>query len=314
MVSVIVPNYNNAKYLKVRMESILSQTYRDFEIIIIDDCSTDNSREIIETYRSNPKVTGIIYNGKNSGSPFVQWEKGIALAGGDIVWIAENDDSCTPDLLEKLVHPLEENPGCVVSYCRSLLVDGEGKALGHHFLQENSLSDFEMDGKLFVAGHMSVGNHILNASAVLFRKSAAEGIRRDYRNFKYSGDIIFWSEISRRGTVHFCAEDLNLFRRHATSQIAKGKSSENIKMNIRENSRILDYFRESGDIGTPEYISRRVGKLCYSIDSFKERDVVDFAKSEYGWKYLWPLVLLKKAKDRLLHKRKEYVLNEISRP
>jgi glycosyltransferase involved in cell wall biosynthesis len=85
MISVIVPNYNHAKFLKERIDSILNQTIQDFELIILDDCSTDNSREIIESYRQLPNVS-IFYNSKNSGSPFKQWKKGINRAKGKYIW------------------------------------------------------------------------------------------------------------------------------------------------------------------------------------------------------------------------------------
>ena len=61
MVSVIVPNYNHASYLVERIESILNQTYQDFELILLDDCSTDDSREVLLKYKDNPKVHGQNY-------------------------------------------------------------------------------------------------------------------------------------------------------------------------------------------------------------------------------------------------------------
>lgn len=61
-VSVIVPNFCHAPYLEERIESILAQTYRDFELILLDDCSTDDSREVLERYRQHPNVSRIVYN------------------------------------------------------------------------------------------------------------------------------------------------------------------------------------------------------------------------------------------------------------
>lgn len=83
MVSVIVPNYNHASYLVARIESILNQTYQDFELILLDDCSTDDSREVLLKYKDNPKVTHLVFNEQNSGSPFIQWHKGVQLAEGE---------------------------------------------------------------------------------------------------------------------------------------------------------------------------------------------------------------------------------------
>src|SRR5687768_4023193 len=106
LVSVIIPNYNHGSYLKQRINSILNQTFQDFEIILLDDCSTDNSVEIIEEYRSHTKITSINYNPINSGSTFLQWKKGIDLAQGEWVWIAESDDWCELDFLEVLIQEL----------------------------------------------------------------------------------------------------------------------------------------------------------------------------------------------------------------
>ena len=97
MVSVVVPNYNYAKYLPQRMESIFGQSFQNFEIILLDDASTDNSAELIEGYRAHPKVSVVEVSARNSGSPFRQWEKGLSLAKGKYVWIAEADDLAHSD-------------------------------------------------------------------------------------------------------------------------------------------------------------------------------------------------------------------------
>src|SRR5512136_264482 len=101
-VSVIVPNFNHAPYLTWRIDTILGQTFPDLELLILDDGSTDRSRRIIEKYRGRPRVS-IQVNPVNSGSVFRQWEKGLSLAAGDYVWIAESDDWAAPTFLERLV-------------------------------------------------------------------------------------------------------------------------------------------------------------------------------------------------------------------
>lgn len=100
-VSIIIPNYNHALFLKQRIESVLNQTFQDFEVIILDDCSTDYSRDIIELYRGHPKVKEIVYNTQNSASPFIQWGKGIDLAEGDYIWIAESDNIVDTKFLQR---------------------------------------------------------------------------------------------------------------------------------------------------------------------------------------------------------------------
>ena len=70
MVSVIIPNYCHAPYLRQRIDSVLAQSYPDFEVVLLDDCSTDGSREVIERYRNHPRIKQIVYNDRNGGSAF----------------------------------------------------------------------------------------------------------------------------------------------------------------------------------------------------------------------------------------------------
>ena len=106
-VSIILPNYNHAKYLQDRLDSIFNQTYQNFEVIILDDASTDDSLLILNCYKDHPKVSHFVVNTENSGSPFKQWKKGLSLAKGDCVWIAESDDICDLNFLESQLKCLE---------------------------------------------------------------------------------------------------------------------------------------------------------------------------------------------------------------
>src|ERR1700733_1271978 len=128
-VSVIVPNYNHARYLPKRIESILRQTFQDFELILLDDCSTDESRAILQEYAADPRVR-LEFNEVNSGSTFKQWNKGARLARGKYVWLAESDDYADERLLEKLIAPLEQDPSAVLCYCRSWRVSDDGELNG----------------------------------------------------------------------------------------------------------------------------------------------------------------------------------------
>lgn len=92
LVSIIIPNYNHAAFLQQRLNSVFQQTYQNFEVILLDDASTDASVAILNEYKDHPKVSHLVINERNSGSPFKQWQKGIALAKGEYVWIAESDD------------------------------------------------------------------------------------------------------------------------------------------------------------------------------------------------------------------------------
>ncbi|MBL0334186.1 MAG: glycosyltransferase family 2 protein [Chitinophagaceae bacterium] len=110
LVSVIIPNYNHAHCLEARIESVLAQSFSDFEMILLDDASADNSVAIIEKYRSHPKTTQVLLNSINTGSPFAQWQKGLASARGKWIWIAESDDIADPSFLETALGKLDQQP------------------------------------------------------------------------------------------------------------------------------------------------------------------------------------------------------------
>src|SRR5688572_4442057 len=116
LVSVIIPNYNHAEYLRNRIDSVLNQTFQDIEVILLDDYSADRSLEILREYSDHPKVSHIVANDANSGSTFRQWEKGIDLAIGDWVWIAESDDWCETTFLESVLEYIDGST--VISCCQ----------------------------------------------------------------------------------------------------------------------------------------------------------------------------------------------------
>ena len=212
LVSVIVPNYNHAPFLRQRLDSIYNQTFQDFEVIILDDCSTDNSKEIIEEYRNHPKTSHIVYNKDNSGSPFKQWAKGFDIAQGEYIWIAESDDWAKLDFLEKLYPVIEKDSSLSLVFSSSLIIQHNSK----HPITAYSKSK-KIDGKRFIKTKMILTNTIINASAVLFRKSKIETIPTDYQEYKGAGDCLFWIHLCESGNVFFLLEPLNFFRKHERS-------------------------------------------------------------------------------------------------
>lgn len=228
-VSVIIPNYNHEYYLKKRIESVLNQTYQDFEVIILDDSSSDNSRNIIEEYRSHPKISQILYNNQNSGSPFKQWIKGISLASGAFIWIAESDDTASSSFLDTLLSYAENND-CDLIYCRSSLIDNYGNENGLDYWPDELDSNrwkqnFTNDGKEEVVKYMLYRNTIVNASSVIFRKELFPmNSISILQTYKYFGDWLIWCLMGLKAKIGYVAEPLNQFRRHPDSVINKVES------------------------------------------------------------------------------------------
>jgi glycosyltransferase involved in cell wall biosynthesis len=219
MVSVIVPNYNHATFLDSRLSSILNQSLKVFEIIILDDCSNDNSREIITSYKKYAEVSSIIYNDANSGIPFKQWEKGFSKAKGDWIWIAESDDWAEPDFLESVTKKIGTTNAGVI-YSNSVVTDHYGQPICTYFgscgVHQHELfhSDFEMDGLQFIQQHMLHANVIPNASAVIFKKSLLAHVDSSYMDYRINGDWLFWVELLRKTSIAYIANPLNNFRTH----------------------------------------------------------------------------------------------------
>ncbi|MEX1239155.1 MAG: glycosyltransferase [Cyclobacteriaceae bacterium] len=244
-VSVILPNYNHAKYLPERINSILRQTFRDFELIILDDCSMDNSREIIETFRGEPRITHLIYNEENSGTTFKQWNKGIALASSGYIWVAESDDRCEPDFLEKAVEKMKAHPSAGIVYAQSTEVD---EVNGGKFL---SFSQHPRFSNQFNASYFNVGvneirdkliyeNTIPNASGVLFKKEIYYACGGADESMRLCGDWMLWSKMLSISDVYFIAEPLNYFR--LTNISARNRYAW--LNTVNERMKVLNYITE----------------------------------------------------------------------
>ena len=243
-VSVIIPNYCHARYLDERIQSVLNQTYQHFEMIILDDCSPDGgaSRAVIEKYRGNPHVSHIVYNEKNSGSPYKQWAKGVNLAKGELLWIAESDDYADERFLEVLVPQFEKNKNVSVAFCRSIEFDDDG-VIGPAY--PHDIEERIYDGRDFIHRYCLLKAGIVNASSAVFRKDVYLSISDIYTTFKGAADKLFWVQIAEKGDVAFVEKPYNHFRQHPRNSTIKLTETG---VNQIEDKRIFDYLCEQGHI------------------------------------------------------------------
>ena len=114
LISVIVPAYNVEKYIKTCLDSLINQTYSNFEIIVINDGSTDQTEKILNEYESNPKIR--IFSQKNGGLSAAR-NQGLNLANGELVCFIDSDDSVKSDYLEKLAAPFFEDSNIDITVC-----------------------------------------------------------------------------------------------------------------------------------------------------------------------------------------------------
>ncbi len=258
-VSVIVPNYNHARFLRQRVDSILAQTFQDFELVLLDDCSTDGSRSILREYASDPRVR-LEFNDANSGSAFKQWNKGIRLAQGEYVWIAESDDYADPHLLERLVAVLESNPAIAYAYCRSWRVteDDRKDGFGDFYLAYLDASrwttDYCADGRDECRDYFIHQNAVPNASGVVFRKEIYERVGGADESLRLCGDWKLWAAMALTGKVAYVAEPLNFFRFHEAT--VRSRSTQ-ASRDVAERLRVIRWILERV---TPTDVARE--RLC----------------------------------------------------
>ncbi|WP_052694923.1 glycosyltransferase family 2 protein [Hymenobacter sp. AT01-02] len=272
-VTVIIPNYNHVRYLPKRIESVLHQTEQDIEVLLLDDCSPDNSREVITQYAAQDDRIKLVFNEENSGSTFHQWNKGIALAQGEYIWIAESDDYADPVLLETLLRPMEKDSTIGLAYCESQMIDENNNALGIHYIMPKELDgallkqDFIIDGIELVKQFMSFCNIVPNASGVLIRRSVLDQVGPADASYRLVGDWLFWAKIMATSKVAFVTTPLNYFRQH-TNNVRSSTLRNGLA--LVEEARVMKVIKAFGEPNAINYemkIENILGKWFYAFIS-----------------------------------------------
>ena len=234
-VSVVVPNYNYARYLESRLTTIAEQSYPVYELLVLDDASTDDSLDVASRFLAGMAIDHqLIGNTANGGSVFRQWLAGVERARGDLVWIAEADDLAEPDFLERLA-PAFSNPEVVMAYCESQQIGADGGLLDASYL--DYVSEFGRDrwrrihtvrGDEALATFLSVKNTIPNVSACLFRRDvlleALRGNIEEIAGYRVAGDWATYARVLERGRLAFYPVAANRHRRHSQGMTLGAKS------------------------------------------------------------------------------------------
>lgn len=262
-VSVLLPNYNHAQYLELRLNSILNQTFQDYELIILDDNSQDKSRSIIEKFRNNGKISHIIYNSQNSGSVFAQWVKGINLAKGEYIWIAESDDFCDETFLEQTYKVIIKDSSIGIVFTASeLIFPNETKSFLDFFIstfrREPPLTCHSINGNEYIQNYLMNACSIINVSSVLINKRyVSTRMLEEVTKYKFFGDWFFYINVLQNSNIVFINKELNKFRRPALAHTYK----IDVKMYLKERSDIL--LEQSRILVNVQEIEKEFDKIYY---------------------------------------------------
>jgi hypothetical protein len=270
-VTFVVPCYKLAHYLPECIDSILSQTYTDFEVLIMDNCSPDNTPEVAQSFK-DPRVKHI-RNQTNIGH-LRNYNKGIDLARGKYVWQMSADDRFyRHDALERYVKLLDANPNLGYVFSSGIRMDENGKEQGLLKYSVYAPRDTIFEGRKFLRELIRV-NHIV-APSVLVRKECYETISVFPLDLPWGADWYLWCMFAMHYDVGYLAEPMVCFRIHANSMTSGFISQDTARVCA------------SDDIAVPWQIKRKAEEVgCSELAELCLRAVADqYARSIKSERY-----------------------------
>lgn len=251
-VTAIVPNYNHARFLRQRIDSILAQTYPHLDVLLLDDCSTDDSRAVIAEYCDRyPGRVRAILNDRNAGNVFRQWRKGVEAAEGDLVWICESDDFCEPDFLASLV-PHFRDRSVNIAFGRIQFADRDGNFQeGLDNYREGAEpgiwgESIVRPANRWFAGGFGVNNVIANVGGCVWRRQALpQAVWEEAQTYTILGDWFLYCHVAGGGQVAYEPKAVAHFRQHGANTSV---SSFVGAPYYEEHQRLMTCLRERWDV------------------------------------------------------------------
>lgn len=210
-ISVCIPTYNGSKFLRQAVESVLTQDYQDYELVIVDNCSDDDSGELIGNLKK--EYNGVIRSYRN--------ERNIGMAGnlnkcleyarGTYIKYLCADDFLLPGCLEQMANRLDMNKSAVLVTSARQLVDEHGKELA---IERYACHDLIVQGSQAVTRCLYGRNYIGEPSAVMFRRNVVAGVFRE--DMPQLLDLDMWFQLLEYGNLLYINESLCAVRRHAS--------------------------------------------------------------------------------------------------
>jgi len=216
LVSIGIPTYNGARHLRDSIESVLDQTFKDFELVLIDDVSSDETCAIAEEYaRKDPRVSAV-RNGKTLGL-VGNFNRCIELAKGRYVCVWHQDDVMMPQNIEKKVALLETNSQVGFVHSNVLMIDEQGQVLSEHW-ELDSRRDYVCAGREFFLRMIQPSKNYVCCPSVLARRECYEKLGGFHSELYFTCDWELWMRFSLYYDVGCLGAPLIRFRRHTGSE------------------------------------------------------------------------------------------------
>lgn len=241
LVTIVTPTYNRAGYLPETLESILAQSYPNIEHIILDDGSTDDTREVVERFRPRYGARQLIYDRHENMGEARTVSKGWQMARGDFIITVNSDDVVYPAMVEKEVAVMQAHPEALVAYPDADMIDETGA-----YLRDLILPDYDFDKMLF-------WRLCLPSVGTMMRRKIIyiEGVRDP--QYRYIGDYEYWLRVALHGPFVHIPEKLAAWRLHT------GAATVGIPPDIFHDEHLssLQKFYTRRDLSTEIYARRR---------------------------------------------------------
>lgn len=214
LISVIIPTYNRARMIKRAVESVLAQSYKNFEIIVVDDGSTDGTKEALSEYINKGEIKYIL---QNNAGPGVARNNGIQKARGELVAFLDSDDEWMPDKLEKQVKVFQQKGDDIIVFSNMEYINERGEKIGELF-QKTRPSDGMILKQLLSDNFISTSSVVAPRSIIL----KAGGFAKNNKLFSIGEEHILWLKLA--SSTEFCYIQEPLVRYHIHSgQIISSK-------------------------------------------------------------------------------------------
>ncbi|MDB4069397.1 glycosyltransferase [Pseudomonadales bacterium] len=230
MIDIVISTYNRAGYLGLAINSVLRQNNDNYNLYILDNCSTDNTKEVVESFTDSKM--NYIKNDENLGM-VGNWNKALITGNSQYVHIFHDDDLLEPDFIDNIYSVINENSDCVFIHSAANIIDEKGRLLKTKIEPYVTLTD----GDKFFADYLRVGQSIVCPSVVINRSRLPEGISFSEK-FPFTADINFYVRISKYGNIGYVNSPSLSYRTHQES----GTSS--IHRNIEKKIQDRMYYRD----------------------------------------------------------------------
>lgn len=278
-VSVLLPVFNGELFLREAIESVLAQTYEDFELLISDDGSTDSSATIISSFSSrDPRI--IAWTNPTQKGLFANYNECLARASAEYIKPFAQDDLLKPNTLATMISFLEKESEIVLVSCARRFINDQGQEIEVHRRSDEHI--ILPSGQVLKENLLGLCNLIGEPSAVLFRRQFA-GTGFD-TSFHHLGDIEYWLRIIEQGKYQYCNDILCEFRRHGGSMTTRNQRHLLYIVDLVHMGRVFQHVLQKLGLTEQAYlqlVALEVAKYITCLVRENKVSPADFISFEY---------------------------------